>query len=186
MPYLPQEVAFSRVNFILPAAGAGDIPLRVTNLDSFELELFRITDRLIHRHIALGHIGGTLPYQEYQDLRSKFGERLWSGAMGIVDSEKKANKTLRAFLPAREILKDRRAWLANGGSGEGPVLAQRDMTKLSGETLLRGERFFAGPGAFEASSMERPLPGVYALVVRDTADADKLPDGSACVRNCER
>lgn len=186
MPDLPQQVAFSGRNFILPAAGPGDIPLRVTNLSSFELELFRITDRLVHRHIALGHIGGTLPYQEYHDLRSKFAERLWSGAMGIVDSEKKANKTLRAFLPAREILKDRRAWLANGGSGEVPVLAQRDMTKLSGEALLRRERFFAGPGAFEASSMERPSPGVYAVVVQDTEDADKLPDGSSCVKNCER
>jgi alpha-2-macroglobulin len=189
MPDLPRQVAFSGRNFILPAQGPGHIPLRVTNLDRFELELFRITDRLIHRHIALGHIGGTLPSQEYQDLRSKFGERLWSGTMVTVDSEKKTNQTLRAFLPARDILKDRRAWLENRGSGEGSVRAQRALPKLSEKSsedvLLQSEQFFAGPETFEAS-MRRPLPGVYALVVRDTEDADKLPDGSSCSEKCER
>jgi uncharacterized protein YfaS (alpha-2-macroglobulin family) len=190
MPDLPKQVAFFGRNFILPAAGPGEIPLRITNVSRFDIELFRITDRMIHRHIALGHIGGTLPHQEYEDLRIRFGERMWTGAMGIVDVEKKANKTLSAALPARQILKDRLTWITNGGSDQAPVPAtswsQGEQTKLTDDVWLQGGRYYAGPGSFETAAMARPMPGVYALVVQDQNDAVEQPDGSKCDTDCDR
>jgi uncharacterized protein YfaS (alpha-2-macroglobulin family) len=191
MPDLPKQVAFSGRNFILPAAGPGEIPLRITNVSRFEIELFRITDRLIHRHIALGHIGGSLPHQEYEDLRLRFGEGMWSGAMGIVDVEKKANKTLRASLPVRQILKDRLTWITNGGSGQGQVptttsWAQGEQTRLTEDIWLQGGRYYAGPGSFETTAIGRPMPGVYALVVQDQNDTVEQPDDSTCNTKCDK
>ena len=76
LPDLPQQVAFSGRNFILPTSGPGEVALHAINVDRFDLELFRITDRTLHRQIALGYIGGELPQREYVDLRERFAEPL--------------------------------------------------------------------------------------------------------------
>jgi uncharacterized protein YfaS (alpha-2-macroglobulin family) len=192
-PDLPQKVAFSGRNFLLPQNGEGEVTLRVTNVPQFGLEIYRITDRALHRHIALGHIGGSLPKNEYEDLRDRFAEKLWSATIKITDDEKKRNKTFRAFLPVRSILNARKSDIAekikSGGLNQGPITfwpQQNQILSNDGgrDVSIQEAKFQADTAAFEASSAERPLSGVYALIVRDPDPKPDQDSDPKCSEKC--
>ncbi|MHC2566355.1 alpha-2-macroglobulin family protein [Bradyrhizobium liaoningense] len=194
-PDLPRQVAFSGRNFILPHNGLGEIPLRVTNVPQFGLEIYRITDRTLHRHVALGHIGGVLPKREYDELRSKFAERLWSANIRITDDEKKRNKSFRTFLPVRSILEIRRSDLEKkirgGGASQGQIASwQGGNQTLSNdggrEVAIQDARFEADVAAFESEAAKHPTAGVYAVVVKDLNEKSDEDDDPKCPGGCDR
>lgn len=175
LPDLPQQIAFSGRHFILPASGSGEVPLFLTNVEDAELELYRITDRTLHRHIALRHIGGELPHKEYADLRERFAERLWSGTLRVAGGGDRKNKTIRTFLGVRALLDQRHQWLREQVATNpnqpleisSPLLA----VAMGADEQVRAEgRFYAGALKFEAAALDLPTPGVYALLTRDLAE----------------
>ncbi len=179
LPDLPKQIAFSGRHFILPTSGPGEVPLFATNVKDFDLELFRVTDRTLYRHIALGHIGGELPYSEYTELRDRFAERFWSGTVTLTDSAAKKNETVRASLPVRSILEQRREWLRreiSGSRGDSVEISslQLPIAGVAEEKIGLQGRFFAGAVAFESAAFDLVTPGVYALLTRDlTPPGDK-------------
>jgi uncharacterized protein YfaS (alpha-2-macroglobulin family) len=190
---LPEQVAFSGRSFLLPQSGDGEVPLRITNVPQFGLEIYRITDRTLHRHVALGHIGGSLPKQEYEDLRDRFAERLWSGTIRISDDEKKRNRSFRAFLPVRAILNARKTdieeKIKSSGIHQGPIAFWPQQNQTLGnddgrEVAIQDARFEADIAAFEAASAKRPSPGVYALVVRDLNEKPDQDNSPKCSEEC--
>jgi uncharacterized protein YfaS (alpha-2-macroglobulin family) len=187
LPNLPKQVGFSGRSFILPASGPGEIALNVTNLDSFDLQLFRITDRTLHRQIALGYVGSALPYMEYTELRDHFAELLWTGSIQLLHP--KDNVPIRTLLQVRSLLKDRNEWLrreigtANKDQREF-VSARVPVPATSAERLGGTGQYFAGVPSFEAAALDLKFPGVYALLARDMAD-DKKKKRSDCEGDCD-
>lgn len=181
LPNLPARIAFSGKRFILPAGGPGEIPLRVTNVESFDLDLFRISDRTLHRHIALGHVGGDMPYGEYADLKDRFAERIWTGTVDVAPGAAKPNDPTRIGLRARSILEQRREWLGReiraAGGGQGATAsAKLPLPGALDEKATVSGQFFAGATSFEAATRDRFAPGVYALVTTDVARKDERAD----------
>ena len=192
VPDLPQKVAFSGRSFLLPSSGDGEVSLRITNVPQFRAEIYRITDRTLHRHVALGHIGGALPKNEYDDLRNRFGEKLWSATIKIADDEKKRNKAFRAFLPVRAILNARKSDIKEkiraGGASQGPISFWPQQNQVSNDggrdVSLQDAKFEADVAAFEASRTKDPSPGVYALIIRDTDPKPDQDSDQECSEKC--
>jgi alpha-2-macroglobulin len=174
LPNLPKQITFSGRHFILPTSGPGEVPVSATNLKDFDLELFRVTDRTLYRHIALGHIGGELPYSEYTELRDRFAERFWSGTVTLSDAAAKTNETVRASLPVRSILQQRSEWLrreisSNRGDQVEASSLPLPISGVAEEKIGVQGRFFAGSLTFESAALDVVTPGVYALLTRDLA-----------------
>ncbi|MDI2077107.1 hypothetical protein [Bradyrhizobium sp. Mp27] len=192
-PDLPKQVSFAGRNFLLPQSGDGNVPLRITNVPQFHLEVYRVTDRALNRHVALGHIGGVLPKREYDDLRDRFGERLWSATIRVADDEKKRNKSFRAYLPVRAILNARQLDIAEKikvrGVHQGPIASWPQQNQVldtddKRDVSTNDAKFEADVASFEASP-GRTLGGVYALIVRDLNETSQMDkEGDCGARNC--
>src|SRR5205085_4447081 len=170
LPTLPEQVAFSGRQFILPSNGSGEVPLLLTNVENFGLELFRITDRTLHRHIALGHIRGEMAHREDLELRDHFAERLWKGSVRVSGSEK--NKPTKAFLGVKSLLTQHHEWLRdqvrNNRSQPEEITSLALPIPIVSDQQVRGEGlFYAGALKFEAAALDLPTPGIYALVTQD-------------------
>jgi hypothetical protein len=207
VPNYPEQIRFAGGRFILPRSGGGTIDVHATNLEGFDLELYRISDRTLYRQIALGFIGGAkegsdvLPENEYANLKERLGELLWGGRL-TMPKRWKPNEAIGAQIRARDLLNQRTEWLksqrdgasrAAGGrldSGIRPLsAATEDEAGLSG-------RFFADSSAFEAATRDVDSPGVYALVAQpvdqslcaqktqDEAEGRQPADNAA--RACDR
>jgi hypothetical protein len=180
LPDPPAHVAFSARQFILPRFGFGEVPLQVTNVDVFDLELFRVTDRALHRHIALGHIGGDMPFDEYKNLKDHFGERMWRGTVQMPTAPHKKNEAVKVYLPVRELLKQRQEWLkgevaSNFGQHSELSSGRRILQQRSASDAGEQGEFFASAPDFEAAALGLNTPGVYALVTRDLRDLKECP-----------
>jgi hypothetical protein len=162
LPDLPESIAFSGKQFILPNTGPGEIPISVNNVQRFDLELFRITDRTLHRHIALGHVGGQLPFDEYKDLRQHFAERLWLGRVKLDNVDDQRNKLISCGF------RSRRSWIS-GVNGYGTKLA-----------IVRGmpPRFPRYLDYFQSLPRERSRPSWMARTLRVALGLSRLPQGS--------
>ena len=186
LPSLPEQVAFSGRQFILPSNGSGEVPLLLTNVKSLSLELFRVTDRTLHRHIALGHIGGTIPHEEYLELRDRFAEPLWKGSIQVAGAEK--NKPTKAFLGVRSLLAQRHEWLSdqirNNRSQPEEINSLSLPIPVVSDHQVSGDGIFqAGALKFEAAALDRPAPGIYALVTRDLREPEAKRNAN-CEVNC--
>jgi uncharacterized protein YfaS (alpha-2-macroglobulin family) len=184
-PDPPAQVVFSGRQYILPRSGFGEVPLKVTNVEVFDLELFRITDRALHRHIALEHIGGDMPFDEYKNLKDHFGERMWLGTVQMPTAPHGKDEAVKVYLPVRELLKKRREWLKGevvsnlGHHSELSSGRQMLIARSDNNAGVQGE-FFASAPDFEAAALNLVTPGVYALVTRDLGDLKE------CKEDCEK
>jgi uncharacterized protein YfaS (alpha-2-macroglobulin family) len=167
----------------LPRQGDGEIPIYTVNEDSVPLHLLRVTDRNLHRHIALGQIGSRMPRQEFAQLRTMFSDELWQGSMSI---QHQANKLTTSYIPILQILDGRRAWIDKGlPEGEaGKQVASPD--ELIGGSI-RG-RYLADPVSYQADPAFAGETGVYALITEDSPDAAPESDAddskTRCVTDC--
>jgi uncharacterized protein YfaS (alpha-2-macroglobulin family) len=182
LPDLPRQVTFSGRNFILPTSGPGEVPIYITNVESFDLQLYRVTDRMLHRQIALGHIGGRLPAKEYIDLRDHFAEPLWSAIAQVQNP--KLNTPSRAFLQVRSILDKRREWL--NGRNRGQSTSANDPMPASGGLGGMGN-YIAGALPFEkeTQALDPRTPSVYALVTHDFDETLKKKGKSTTKFDCD-
>jgi hypothetical protein len=192
-PNLPAEIHFSGGGFVLPRSGSGKIEVRAVNLDRFQGELFRVTDRTLYRQIALGYLGGAddhLPADEYKGLRKSFGELLWRGRVSM-PGHSKPNEANKALFPARALLNRRSEWiqeqLANRNISPSEVLSSGDRHDFIGDqsqTDLSGE-YYADSSDFEASARAVGNPGVYALVTPKPGENCEVGVGSED-QTCDR
>ena len=188
LPDLPEKIEIAGQKFVLPANGPDEFRCRctLTNVDKFDVDLVRVTDRTLYRHIALGHIGGELPTNEFANAagnKFSFAERLWTGTVRLKNSVQKTNKTTRIVLPVRSILKGRLEWLqreigsnANQAAETSSVwapLADIDVSLID----VRGQ-FFAGSLPFESAAAKLITPGAYALLVRNPSSKSANEDCS--------
>jgi uncharacterized protein YfaS (alpha-2-macroglobulin family) len=172
LPDLPERIGFPGRQFILPRSGPGELPLSITNVKNANLEIFKITDRTLYRHIALGYIGGELPGEDYDDLRSHFAELHWGGKVDFSIVASRKNEPVRVFLPVRSILDERREWLRaeiqRGGNQRDEIFSAKLRPRgVTDERLGVEGRFYAGPTRFEQASLDVASPGIYALVTPD-------------------
>ena len=190
VPNFPAQIRFSGGRFIMPKTGGGTIDIHATNLQSLDLELFRVSDRTLYRQIALGFIGGiqdgadTLPADQYDDLNDHFGELLWRGTL-TMPKRWKPNQSVGAEVRARDLLNQRKEWLnarLPGGVREGVGNRLNSeirtlSTATEDEAGLSG-KFFADGSEFEAATQGLDSPGVYALVAQPV-------DRSGCAKNSD-
>ncbi|MBO6900497.1 MAG: hypothetical protein JJ864_04045 [Rhizobiaceae bacterium] len=168
LPNLPGRIGFADGEFMLPRSGPGDLPISLTNIESFPLTINRIVDRSLHRHLALGHIRNGIPSFEYQALISQFSELLWEGVAERPLGPRERNTTVRSFVPVRTILQDRADWLERGGQADWNrkgllrSIAQ-PVRGISDARLEISGSFVAGPLDVDSEVASTFVPGVYAL-----------------------
>jgi uncharacterized protein YfaS (alpha-2-macroglobulin family) len=172
-PDRPRLVTFTGArHFVLPTSGPGQVQFSATNVDKFDIEIVRITDRTLHRQIALNYIGGELPKRELSEIRNRFAETLWIGGVQLTNAKK--NETIKAYLPVRSLLDERLKWLQLQIAGRAPdqtemvspifrLAAPNDPVRIEGQ-------FYAGATTHEAATMDAAKPGVYGLITRDLSN----------------
>ena len=181
VPDRAATVGFRGASFILPRRGDGDVPLYTVNKDRVPLHLVRVTDRNLHRHIALGHIGNRMPPLEYEQMREQFSDELWDGSIEI---EHQANKLTTSYIPILQILEGRREWLLGGPPVGGPDDKLTSPERLIG-TKIKGA-YTADSVSFQADQRFDGEAGVYALVTDGSPqDKDVDPDEDGrCIEYC--
>lgn len=168
LPDLPGRIGFADGEFMLPRSGPGDLPVSLTNIESFPLTINRVIDRSLHRHLALGHIRNGIPSFEYQALITQFSELLWEGTAERPLDERERNTTVRSFVPVRTILQDRADWLERGDQADWNrkgllrSIAQ-PVRGISDARLEITGSFVAGPLDVDSDIATTFVPGVYAL-----------------------
>ncbi|GAB5504909.1 MAG: alpha-2-macroglobulin [Rhizobiaceae bacterium] len=168
LPNLPGRIGFADGEFMLPRSGPGDLPISLTNIESFPLTINRVVDRSLHRHLALGHIRNGIPSFEYQALITQFSEVLWEGTAERPLGERERNTTVRSFVPVRTILQDRADWLERGDQADWNrqgllrSIAQ-PVRGISDPRLEISGSFVAGPLDVDSDIATTFVPGVYAL-----------------------
>lgn len=168
IPDLPSRIGFADGEFMLPRSGPGDLPISLTNTESFPLTINRIVDRTLHRHLALGHIRNGIPNAEYQALITQFSEVLWEGGAERPLDERERNTTIRSFIPVRTILQDRADWIARGDRADwnrqGLLRSlSQPVRGISDPHLSIAGSFVAGPLDMDPDLAGKFVPGVYAL-----------------------
>ncbi len=166
IPARAELVGFRGSAFILPREGDGEVPLYSVNAASVSLHLLRITDRNLHRHVALGEIGSRLPAKEYREMRELFSDPIWDGSIPI---EGERNKLVTSQIPVLKILEDRKAWLAEEPvpadlSGLPHVSSDRSVGPVKGRytadrvSYQAARDFDVGAGTLCAGHRERRFP----------------------------
>ncbi len=169
---LDSAVTFKDGRFILPANGPGDLDFSVTNLRTAALELFRVTDRSLNRHIALGQLPGALSYREICEMTRYSAEKLWSGAIDLGAQNGVSNKSVAVSLPIRRLLDQRLAWLGDNVtdddfiSGKAVVSVERGV-ELDAASAFKASGNFHASGSKTARDLSRRY-GVYALIARES------------------
>jgi len=168
IPDIPPRIGFGDGEFILPRSGPGELPISLTNVETFPLAIHRIVDRSLNRHLALGHIRNGIPNAEYQDLLTDFSEVLWEGTATRSMEEKERNNSVRTFVPVRSILADRANWvhtLSGSWDRAGEIRSVNQPARdISDERLSIDGTFVAGTLDANAETSDLFVPGVYALV----------------------
>lgn len=180
VPDLPSRVGFSDGELILPSNGRGEISLSLTNIDALPLALHRISDRSIHRHLALGHVRNGLPSAEYQTLLTDFSEVLWQGIVEAGPTDEEKNKPVDLKVPVLSLLSDRADWIQTldqlrgdrTGQVRSPTRGVSNAEKV-GRSLVGS--FVAGTVDINRDTAGQFVPGVYALVapIPPPADSDE-------------
>jgi uncharacterized protein YfaS (alpha-2-macroglobulin family) len=168
-------VGFRGSAFILPRHGTGDVPLYTVNVDSVPLHLLRITDRNLYRHVALGHIGGRLPTQEYREMREQFSEPIWDGAIEVAAEP---NRLVTSQVPILRILDGRKQWLRDNPVPDDRSLLPQTSAPQPVGTAIAGA-WSADRVSYQSSAEFDGEAGLYALVT-DGLDAPvtkKASDG---------
>ncbi|MER8842834.1 hypothetical protein NKH86_29855 [Mesorhizobium sp. M0913] len=169
LPDIPPRIGFGDGEFILPRTGPGELPVSLTNTETFPLAIHRVVDRSLNRHLALGHIRNGIPSGEYQDLLTQFSEVLWEGTAIRPLGEKEKNNSVRTFIPVRTILDDRARWMAgldqSSWNREGEIHSvPQPVANITDEHLSVEGSFVAGRLDVNPETSQLFVPGVYALV----------------------
>lgn len=159
IPNRKASAGFRSTAFILPESGGGSVPLMTVNVNRVDLDLLRLSDRTLHRQIALGHIGEKITKQEFDELKHHFSDPYWRGG---VDLENRPNETVTTDIPIRQLLDAREAQLdkLRDKTLNEPYLSDAITTgRLRGR--FRVDRVSAG-----APEFRKDYPGVYALIAK--------------------
>ncbi|ESZ62462.1 hypothetical protein X728_11490 [Mesorhizobium sp. L103C120A0] len=172
LPELPQRIGFGDGEFILPRSGRGELPVSLTNIEEeFPIEIHRLVDRSLYRHLALGHIRNGIPNREYQALLKTFSEVLWTGMAKRKIKPDERNTTVQTFVPVRRILDDRDLWLRDparksttDAAGISSIPPLQPVADLSDPLLSINGTYLAGAFDTDSYTSQLYVPGVYALV----------------------
>ena len=172
-PDLPPTISFRSAAFIVPRGGAKVVPMHTVNVDRVALELIRVSDRSIHRQIALDLIGHTLRSDKLQELQKDFGERIWTGEKAVTGPR---NTPVVTNLPLFDLLEERKAWIGQepieGAEPETPPAeAAASGPGNAGDAFTRGA-FYRDPASSQAAGSPVWEPGVYALIAGQPQDAE--------------
>lgn len=162
IPDRPPTVGFVGDAFILPQGGAGMIPMKTVNLDHVDLELLRVSDRKLHRRIALGEIGDSLDRDAFTKLRDHFSEVLWDGWISVKDPQ---NETVTTNLALRKLLDEREKWLQKETFD---TLKRRKSSQKKKIGDLVG-RFHADTMSPHDKNSYADEPALYALIAKRRA-----------------
>ncbi len=173
VPDRPERVDFQSRTYVLPASGSGEVPIFTTNVEEVKLQLLRITDRTLHRHIALGHVGGTMSGDEYDNLVNLFSDPVWSGTFTpkTVEGDSK-NQTITSHIPVAELLKNYESWAktfaTNGHPAEERWRSREETVPPYGPAHGGLSGSFSGDSLSHGTGTTRQSEaGVYAIVVPD-------------------
>ena len=142
------------------------MPLYTVNMESVPLHLLRITDRNLHRHVALGHIGSRLPTGEYREMRQQFSDPIWDGAITIADE---SNKLVTSQVPILRIIEGRKAWLDENPVPDDGTLLPHVSRPLPIGAALEGT-YAADRVSYQSAPEFSGEAGLYALVT-DSLDS---------------
>lgn len=102
--YVPDRkpfVRFSGKSYVLPSRGQQGIPLVSVNTDKVEVEVYRIGDRNLMGTIDDGDFQRQLSSYEIQRIKSRTGERVFTGEM---DVPRKLNEEVTTALPVTDAV----------------------------------------------------------------------------------
>ncbi|NPD14485.1 alpha-2-macroglobulin family protein [Xinfangfangia sp. D13-10-4-6] len=99
-------VRFPGRGYVLPKAGDAALPVETVNIDSLDLELFRITDRNMLRAIQNNYFGTPIDYYDEYSFDGDIGEKVWNGTASM---KIEVNKDVTTRLPMAEALAGREA-----------------------------------------------------------------------------
>lgn len=167
IPNRKASAGFRSTAFILPESGGGSVPLMTVNVSRVDLDLLRLSDRTLHRQIALGHIGEEIDKQEFADLRHHFSDSYWRGG---VDLPTQPNETITTDIPIRQLLDARDEVL---GKLQGEPLNEPYLSGVITTGPLRG-RFRVDRLSAGAPEFRKDYPGVYALIAKANQQTSSL------------
>ena len=104
----PAALGFEGNKYVLRKQGS--TPLRSINIDTVDLEIFRITDRSLARQIATGIFNRRIPAATLKDFSSGLAQRIWQDTAVITASRNERAVTdipLSAILQAHDTLRSR-------------------------------------------------------------------------------
>ena len=102
--YVPDRkpfVRFSGKNYVLPSRGQQGIPLVTVNTAKVEVEVYRVGDRNLVGTIQSGDFQRQLSGYEIESIKSRTGEKVFSGAM---DVPQKLNEEVTTALPVTDAV----------------------------------------------------------------------------------
>jgi len=102
--YVPDRkpfVRFSGRNYVLPSRGQQGIPLVSVNTSRVEVEVYRIGDRNLMGALDSGDFQRQLSSYEISTIRSRTGERVFSGTMDVAE---RLNEEVTTGLPVTDAV----------------------------------------------------------------------------------
>ncbi|MEL6746695.1 MAG: MG2 domain-containing protein, partial [Pseudomonadota bacterium] len=171
------QVAFRSSTYLLPTFGARRVPMWTTNVGAVDLHLRRLSDRALHREVALGAIGGTgrRGYDSNVPL-----EPIWDGRLTVDGPQ---NQRTQTQLPIGALLGERARWIAARPASRSALRGadgRSELGRVAG-TFTAGS-FIADPAASGSNLTGAWEPGVYALIGRPHTPPEPgayVPDAEA-------
>ncbi|SEC40255.1 alpha-2-macroglobulin family protein [Rhodobacter sp. 24-YEA-8] len=99
-------VRFPGRGYVLPKSGDAALPVETVNLDTLELQLYRVSDRNMLRAIQNDYFGTPINYYSEWSFTDEIGEMVWEGTASM---KIEVNKDVTTRLPMVEALQGREA-----------------------------------------------------------------------------
>lgn len=147
-PPAPPRIGFNNDKYLLPASGAGRVPIRTTNVESASVSIVRVSDRELLRRISLGEYRRRIEPKTLEQLEQDLFEPVWAGSIDVAGGGVADQTT---FFDAGAKIDEWAALAAGASDADRAAAAERG--------------FVFDP--LRAAAGELTDPGAYAVIVRD-------------------
>lgn len=96
-------VRFTGRNYVLPSRGQNGLPVVSINTTGVDVEIYRIGDRSLLSAVANGEIRRQLSSWDVRELKSKSGEKIYSGTLAVTS---KLNQEVTTAVPVGSAIPD--------------------------------------------------------------------------------
>jgi alpha-2-macroglobulin len=90
--------------YVLPTVGSRGVAVKTVNVDTVDLNLYRVHDRGLVNQLNLRRMSGDPGWHGRSQIENQDGERVWNGSMAVVGAR---NREITTLFPIDEALKER-------------------------------------------------------------------------------